>query len=78
MNKVIIGILLITALSIGVITVMADNNPFDSAAHNGIHEPSYDHNHYGNGDETGDHMQLKDGSGAGGMYGSQHGDCNYP
>ncbi len=83
-NKVIIGLLLVTALTIGVVTVMAGNNDSFMGDHNQTHDPSYDHNGYGGmngnhyGDGTGDHQMLRDGSGAGGMYGNQDGECDYP
>ena len=71
------AILFITAIAIyGVSTIVADNTtidqPMDGSGQNGHQRGAMD------GSQSQIKLQLKDGSGLGGMYGNQTGDCISP
>jgi hypothetical protein len=76
----LIAIFFISAIAIyGVSTIVADDNtttdqimPMDGSGQNGHQRGAMD------GSQTQIKLQLKDGSGLGGMYGNQTGDCINP
>lgn len=77
----LIAIFFITAIAIyGVTSIVADNTtsdqamdgPMDGSGQNGHQRGAMD------GSQSQTQLQLKDGSGLGGMYGNQTGDCINP
>ena len=77
----LIAILFITAIAIyGVTSIVADNTTTDQPM-DGPMDGSGQHGHqHGamDGSQSQSQLQLKDGSGLGGMYGNQTGDCINP
>ena len=78
----LLAILFVTAIAIyGVSTIVADDNtttdpimdgPMDGSGQNGHQRGAMD------GSQSQAQLQLNDGSGLGGMYGNQTGDCINP